>query len=137
MRAFIDTSSLFKKYIEEEGSPAFNALLESVFEIFVAPVTFLEIHSVIERRLREKTLTPGDARWIEKEFLSDYGYFGIVEWNDTLMEKCVAIMRKYPLRILDSIQLAAASLSGSALFVTSDKQLYRAAKTELPAVRFV
>lgn len=32
MRAFIDTSSLFKKYIEEEGSDRFNELLDSVFE---------------------------------------------------------------------------------------------------------
>ena len=66
MRAFIDTSSLLKKYVDEQGADTFDALLLSVSEIIVAPITLLEIHSIIERRLREKTLNTADAAWIEK-----------------------------------------------------------------------
>jgi predicted nucleic acid-binding protein len=137
MKAFIDTSSLFKKYLDEQGSSEFNKLLESVFEIIIAPSTLLEIHSIIERRLREKTLQSEDAKWIEKEFLTDFNFFGVIEWNDELLEKAIRLIRKYQLRVLDSIQLSAAQLSGAALFITSDKQLYKAAKNELPSVTFI
>ncbi len=75
MKAFIDKSTLFKKYIEENGSKKFEKLLESVSEIIVAPITILEIHSIIERRVREKSLNNSDAKWIEKEFLYDYNFF--------------------------------------------------------------
>ena len=137
MKAFIDTSSLFKKYLDEQGSSEFNKLLESVFEIIVAPSTLLEIHSIIERRIRKKTLQSEDAKWIEKEFLTDFNFFGVIEWNDELLEKAIRLIRKYQLRVLDSIQLSAAQLSGAALFITSDKQLYKAAKNELPSVTFI
>jgi predicted nucleic acid-binding protein len=137
MKAFIDTSSLFKKYVDEQGSSEFNKLLESIHEIIIAPTTLLELHSVIERRLREKTLLSEDAEWIEKEFLTDFNFFGVVEWNDELLEKAIRLIRKYQLRVLDSVQLSAAQLSGATLFVTSDKQLYKAAKNELSSVTFV
>jgi predicted nucleic acid-binding protein len=137
MKAFIDTSSLFKKYVDEQGSSEFNKLLESINEIIIAPTTLLELHSVIERRLREKTLQSEDAEWIEKEFMTDFNFFGVVEWNDELLEKAIRLIRKYQLRVLDSVQLSAAQLSGATLFITSDKQLYKAAKTELSSVNFV
>jgi predicted nucleic acid-binding protein len=137
LKAFIDTSSLFKKYLDEQGSVEFNNILESVFEIIIAPTTLLEIHSVIDRRLREKNLSPNDAKWIEKEFRTDYDYFGIVEWNDSLLENTIKLIQRHHLRVLDAIQLSAARLAGDALFITSDKQLFKAAKIELPSVTFI
>jgi predicted nucleic acid-binding protein len=137
MRAFIDTSSLFKKYVDEQGSLEFDKLLETVSEIIVAPSTILEINSVIERRLREKTLNPEDAKWIEKEFLTDFNFFGVVEWNDELLEKAVRLIRKYQMRTLDAIQLSSAQMSEAGLFITSDKQLHKVAKAEIAAVKFV
>jgi len=47
LRAFIDTSSLLKKYIEEDGAEEFNSLLDSVSEIIISPVTILEVHDVL------------------------------------------------------------------------------------------
>jgi predicted nucleic acid-binding protein len=137
MRAFIDTSSLFKKYVEEQGSEQFDQLLESVSEIVVSPITILEINSVIERRLRERTLKPSDAKWIEKEFTIDYDFFALVEWSDELVKGGLRIIRKYQLRVLDAIQLSAALISDAGLFVTSDKRLYQAAKKEMSNIRFI
>ena len=137
MRAFIDTSSLIKKYIEETGSEEFGVLLESVSEIIVSPITVLELHSAIERRLRERTLKPSDARWIEKEFMTDYDFFGLVEWNDELIGEGLRTIRKYQLRVLDAIQLSAALISDTGLFVTSDRRLYQAARKEMANIRFI
>jgi predicted nucleic acid-binding protein len=137
MRAFIDTSSLFKKYVEENGSEEFGHLLDSVTEIIVSPITVLEIHSAIQRRLRERTLKPSDAKWIEKEFMTDYDFFALVEWNDELTMECLRIIRTYPLSVLDGIQFSAALISQATLFVTSDKKLFQAAKREIRDAKFI
>jgi predicted nucleic acid-binding protein len=137
MRAFIDTSSLLKKYVDEQGADTFDALLLSVSEIIVAPITLLEIHSIIERRLREKTLNTADAAWIEKEFMLDLNFYGVVEFNENLNSECIRIIRKYQMKVLDGIQLSSAIVAKPDIFIVSDKQLYNAAIKELTRVEFV
>jgi uncharacterized protein len=137
MRAFIDTSTLFKKYVDERGSEEFNKILDSVSEIIVSPITLLEINSVIERRLRERTLKPADGKWIYNEFLTDYDFFAVVRWNDDLVKESVRIIRTYQIRVLDAIHLSAALISKASLFLTSDKRLYESAKNEISDIRFI
>ncbi|MDD5673270.1 MAG: type II toxin-antitoxin system VapC family toxin [Chitinivibrionales bacterium] len=137
MRAFIDTSTLFKKYVDEDGAEEFDALLNTIFQIIVSPVTIIEMHSIIYRRLRERSLSAADARWIENEFMTDYDYFGIVQWNEDLTKKSIALSRKYPLRTLDGIQLASSILSNAAIFITSDKRLHAFAVKELDKVTLI
>jgi len=137
MRAFIDSSSLFKRYVAEKGSDEFNRLLETVFEIIVSPVTILEVHSIIERRLREKSLKVEDGKWIEKEFLRDYGYFGVVSWEEEMIETAMRLIRKHQLRVLDGIQLASGLICNPDLFITSDKQLFKAALQECKKTAFI
>lgn len=98
---FIDTTSLFKKYVDEKGADTFDALLKSVFEIIISPITLLEINSIIERRLREKTLNASDANWIEKEFMFDLNFYGVVEFNEKLISECIRVIRKHQLKVLD------------------------------------
>ena len=137
MRAFIDTSSLFKKYVDEKGADTFDALLLSVSEIIVAPITLLEINSIIERRLREKTLDTADAAWIEKEFMLDLNFYGVVEFNESLNSECIRVIRKYQMYVLDGIQLSSAIVAKPDVFIVSDKQLYNTAAKELKRVEFV
>jgi predicted nucleic acid-binding protein len=137
MRVFIDTSSLFKKYIEENGSKKLEELLGSVSEIIIAPITILEVNSILERRLKEKSINSLDAKWIEKEFLLDYDYFGIIEFNDDLVRECIRVVRRYQLKVLDGIQLSSAIFSRPQLFIVSDLRLFEAAKKEMPLVEFV
>ena len=132
MRALIDTSSLLKKYVLEKGTKDFNAILNNISEIILAPVTILEVHSALERRLQENTIEPDDAKWIEKEFNFDYNFFGIVPWNEELMDESIKVIRKHHLKTLDGIQLSAGIKAEVSIFITSDKRLYAAAKKELP-----
>jgi len=131
MKAFLDTSSLFKKYFEEEGSAELEELLQSVSTVTVAPITILETNSIIERRLRDKSLTSEDAKWIEKELSFDYNFYGIVDFNENLTKETLRVIRKYQMKVLDGIQLGAAIISTPDIFVVSDKKLYSSAKREL------
>jgi predicted nucleic acid-binding protein len=137
MRAFIDTSSLFKKYIDEEGSDLFSELLKQVSEIIVSPVTWLEVHSILSRRLREKNLTTQQVDWIQGEIEKDFDYFNIVLWNELLEAKGIEVIQKYGLKTLDALQLAAGCISNPDLFITSDKSLFSVAKHQIKTVHLI
>ena len=108
MKAFIDTSSLIKKYVKEKGADDFENLLEKVSEIIIAPIFWLEINAAIERRLREKTLTASQANRIRNEIKRDLFYFHKINWNENLEEHALMFIQKHQLKTLDSLQLASA-----------------------------
>ncbi len=137
MRAFVDTSSLIKKYIVEKGSEKLDAQLEAITEIIISPIYLLEINSAIERRLLEKTLTNLQAVWIRSEIKKDFQFFSRVLWNDNLEQKALEIIHKYHLKTLDSLQLASCCLSKTDIFITSDKKLFKTAKKELKNAKFI
>lgn len=137
MRAFIDTSTLFKKYVDEEGADDFDQLLEKVAEIIVSPITWLEINAIIERRLREKTLTKEQALWLRKEIRRDFHFFSKILFNEDLERKSLEILQRYQLKTLDSLQLASGCLANPDIFVTSDKTLFSHARKALKNVRLI
>lgn len=137
MKAFIDTSSLVKKYFVEEGSGEFDDLMDLITEIVISPTYRLEVNSAIERRLREKILAKKQALWLRIEVNKDIHYFSIVLWNDNLEQKAMELIQKYQLKTLDSLQLASACLSKPDFFVSSDKKLFAAAEKELKNVKFI
>jgi len=137
MKAFIDTSTLFKKYVAESGAEKFTKYLEKVSEIIVAPCTWLEIQAVVDRRLREKSITKAQAEWIIQEIKTDFCYFSLVIWNEDLEKKASAVIHNYHLKVMDSLQLAAGCISNPDVFITSDRQLFLTAKRELKAVHYI
>ena len=108
MKAFIDTSSLVKKYIAEAGSNELDVFLGKVSEITVSPTCWLELNSTIARRLKEKTLTSTQAHWLKTEARKDFDYFRQVLWNENLEQKAIELIQKHHLKTLDSLQLASA-----------------------------
>ncbi|EKD27928.1 MAG: hypothetical protein ACD_79C00496G0011 [uncultured bacterium] len=137
MKAFIDTSSLIKKYVEESDSKLLDEYLEKIEQIIISPITAMEIHSVLERKLREKTITVDEAEFVEKEFKIDLIYFGVIKWNENLEKKTIQMIRKYQLKVFDGMQLASGVLSNSDIFITSDKRLYNTASKELKKAVFI
>ncbi len=134
MKAFIDTSTLIKKYISEGDHKIFDTWLETVTEIIISPITWLEIQSMLERRIRDKSLTPKDATTIEKNCKIDLDYFGVIKWSETLETLAQLLIRKYQLKVLDSLQLASGKLSKADHFFTSDIRLFKAAEQELNTI---
>ena len=137
MKIFIDSSSLFKKYINEPGSDVLEAVLGETSVIIVSPVTLLELTTTLARRFREKTLSKHQMEIIKSELFKDFKYFHQIIWDETLEKESLSLVGKYPLRTLDAIQLASGCLSKSDLFVASDKLLLEKAKKELSRILFV
>ncbi len=137
MRVFVDTSSLFKKYVNEPGSDVFERALSRATEVAVSPVTWIEMNAAIERRLAGRSLSVEQADWLRVEVKKDFAYFFQVLWNENLENKAVEFVRKHSLKTMDAVQLASGFLSESELFLTSDQKLYKEAKKVLRHVRYV
>ncbi|MBI3292670.1 MAG: type II toxin-antitoxin system VapC family toxin [Elusimicrobia bacterium] len=134
MRAFVDTSSLFKKYVEENGSEEFSVLLKDVSEVVVSPVTWIEMNAVVARRLREKSMTSQQAEWLRLEARRDFQSFHQVFWNENLEKTATDLIHRHSLATLDAIQLSSGMLSKAELFVTSDQRLFEQARKEMRKV---
>ena len=137
MKLFVDTSTLFKKYVDETGSGNFDKLFGEATEIIVSPVTRIEMHSAIAKYVREKRLSEQDAKKLSIEIKKDFIFYSRVFWNDNLEEKSVEIAQSLSLKTLDAVQLASGVLSKADLFVTSDKRLFDEASKVIHNTRFI
>lgn len=134
MKAFIDTSTLVKKYVEESGSEAFSEILEQINDIVVAPTYLIELTSAIQRKSLHNEIFQRQISWLLTEAKKDLNYFVSVRWSDDLVQRACRLIHAYNLKTLDAIQLSSAVLSKSDIFVTSDKVLSHFAEKELEKV---
>ena len=137
MRAFADTSALLKKYIEERGSRQLEQVLGGVSDLVVSPVTWVELNAAIARRLRGKLLTAQQSSWILSEAETDFCSYSQVVWGEELVEAATRMIRRYPLKTLDAIQLAAGVLSEPDLFLTSDRRLFEQARRVMVKTQYI
>jgi len=132
MKLFLDTSALVKKYIiEEYGAQRLSELLGEASVVIVSPVTWIEIHHVFYRIKREGLLDAPGLKKVCKDVKADYIFFHVAAFNNALEENTIKILKGFPLRSGDAIQLAAAITTEYDLFCTADVKLYEASKKYL------
>jgi len=142
---FWDTSALIPLLIEQEPfTEAAQRLAERSGLRVVSFVTDLEGRSALERLRRSgvigsaPALRRGRQRW--QDLLSG---FDEVSFDPTIPTRAAALVEKYPLRTLDALQLASCKAlvgvfrSADLVFVTADRQLGRAAASEVGAVEML
>lgn len=127
---FIDTSTLFKRYIPEEGTEELDNIFKQAKTFYISDITIIEVMSNLKRKNEiSKELSDEVYKNIKSEFLRDIAdgnlkTSGIV--SGTIIEAINLIDQKYVTPI-DSIQLATAlqlnKEPGNIVFVCSDKKL--------------
>ena len=139
---FWDSSALVALLVDEPESSARIALLEGDPDMSVWWATPVECESALQRRLREGSLTPADARPARDRLAVLAASWHEVNPTGTLRKLAQRLLRTHPLRAADSLQLAAALVLAKALpglrFACSDHRLGAAAEaegliTQLPA----
>lgn len=130
MKIFLDTSSLFKLYHEEEGTEELENVFsqEKITEIFLSEITKVEFTSTIWKKVRIKEITVEQAEVTLELFTSDFAKYNFVSTDSLILERARNLTTKYGvegLRTLDSIQLSTCiELSRQAdVFYTADKLL--------------
>ncbi len=137
MRAFVDTSSLLKKYVSDPGRDDFLQTLEKVEQIVVSPVTYIELICSIGRNCEDNKFNKNVLRKIKSEIDLDYGYFHEILMDENLKSIAYELRLKYRIKFLDLIQLSSAKVSKAQVILTSDKYLYKIESKELKNIQLI
>lgn len=137
MKIFLDTSSLFKLYHEEDGTEELEKIFSQVkiTEIFLSEITKIEFTSTIWKKVRTKEITTKQANLTLELFENDFGKYNFVATNSLLLEQARNLTSKYGkdgLRTLDSIQLSTCKTLKNEvdIFYTNDNLLMKLIERE-------
>ena len=70
---YVDTSALFKRYVEEAESEAVLARMEEAPAVGTALITRVEVAAALAKAIRQQLMDLNDAQEAEQEFLDDWG----------------------------------------------------------------
>ena len=117
MSAYVDSSALLKRYIEEPDSDLADTLLQS------DPRLVTGRHAVVEvRRNLARLLSGRDAAAARSAFARDMSAISVVELDAETCEAAASIAETTGARTLDALHLAAARRVGApaVTFITFD-----------------
>lgn len=135
MVAYLDTSSLVKLYIEEEGSSEVESLVRAAAVNSTSIVAYAEARAAFARRSRENAFSTEEHDQIKQRFESDWECYFVRNLDYDLIKLAGDLAEKHALRGFDSIHLASAvslrhNLFPSLQFSSSDRNLEEAARKE-------
>jgi predicted nucleic acid-binding protein len=137
LKVFLDTSALVKRYVTEPGSEEIEAVLGRATEVIISWILPVELTSALNRRVREKSLTPEEKSFIEKGFRLDRPNFTVVTPDEPLLGQACHAVTAHGLCTLDAIQYASYRRSHAQVFYTADKRLWNGVKSEAAKVTLV
>lgn len=116
MNLFLDSSALAKRYLPEQGSQWIREQLTHATSSIISRLTYVEVMSAVARRNREGRIDDAIVDSINDmllwHFQKDYL---VVEVNEAITHDAVGLIRRYPLRAYDAMQLATAKVVNSRL----------------------
>lgn len=133
---FADSSALAKRYIMDEKSDEFDALLQRASGLTVSVLCLPEIISALCRRRRERHLTAAHYAASKRALDADLADATVLQMTDEVALETIRLLETYPLRSSDAIQVASALVWRAEMFVSADaKQCAAARAAGLEVVR--
>ena len=81
---YVDTSALFKRYVEEDESEAVLARMEEASTVGTVLITRVEVAAALARAVRDQRMADDEAREAEREFMGDWDDFARIGVTDAL-----------------------------------------------------
>ena len=106
MILYLDTSSLVKLYVEEEGSREVRQLVEEAAVVSTSVVAFPEARAAFARLVREKILTPDQLATVRRGFLQDWESLFKIRTLKRVYERAGDLAEAHALRGFDALHLA-------------------------------
>ena len=143
----IDSSGIVKRYVDEVGSRSIREICDPNTGniVSILRITMAEVASAFSRRCRERTITGHERDDLIASFLNDcHTQYQICEVTQDIVSLAVHLVRRYPLRGYDAVQLAAAIFVNQRLisdnllpliFISADERLCSAGIAEGLSVR--
>ena len=134
MIVYLDTSSLVKVYVDEEGSHDVIELIDNSMAAATSMVAYAESRAAFARRMREGAFTKKDYKNLVLSFERDWINYVQVKVTQELIQLAGILAEKHALRGFDAIHLASAVMlmkSGApVLFSCYDERLQKASFSE-------
>jgi predicted nucleic acid-binding protein len=132
---YLDTSSLVKLYVEEDGSLLVRDFVERSELVATSVVAYAEARAALARQRREGGLTTAGYDRARSDFERDWPAYLTIAVSEPVYRSAGDLAEKHHLRGFDSLHLASyLSLFGDAArqirFSASDGALNRAAQEE-------
>jgi predicted nucleic acid-binding protein len=108
---FLDTSALVKRYVPEIGSDWILSITDPATDndLAISQITWVEVHSALARRLRDRSLSAQRFDLIVQKVREDFeNEYRVIDVDQTLIETATELVMQHPLRAYDSVQLASA-----------------------------
>ena len=128
MKAYLDSSSFAKRFVEEAGSDRVEATCAEASELGLSVICVPEIVSALNRRRRERTLSRSQYDKTKHRLLADIRDADIINLTTPVVSAAVQILEASPVQAMDALHIACALEWGAELFASSDKQQLNAAK---------
>jgi uncharacterized protein len=123
--AYVDTSALLKRYVEEADSDHAEVLLASAGPLVTARHTLVEV-----RRSLALRLDPAAASDARAAFAADVPALNVIELDAATCDLAASVAEQQGVRTLDALHLGAALRLGTgAMFITFDVRQAQAARS--------
>ena len=93
MKSFFDTSSLVKKYIDEDGSDTVLEFFQNSNEIVLSPITRIEFQSALQRLVNSNFLTQESYEIALVEFTQDSIDYEFIKFDSSLEELVLQVIK--------------------------------------------
>jgi len=132
MKVFLDSSSFAKRFIKEKGSESIDGILSKASVLGLSVICLPEIISALNRKVREKSLSPYDYSLAKNRLSEDLQDAEIIQLTPNVISHVTTLLEVSNLRAMDALHVACAIEWEADLFVSSDKiQLQAARKAKL------
>jgi uncharacterized protein len=136
---YLDTSSLVKLYVEENGSAEVEKLVVEAALTCTSVVAYAEARSALARLCREGSLGSEEHRQAKTDLDQDWPHFLALEVTPAVWRAAGDLAEKHALRGFDSLHLASflvlidSNLGEPVRFSSFDDRLNNAAHAETEA----
>ena len=128
MKAFLDSSAFAKRFIEESGSDEVEAACAQASALGLSVICVPEVMSALNRRRRERSLTPRQYKVAKHRLMDDIHDADIINLTVSVVGSAIRVLEESPVRAMDALHIACALEWGADLFASSDQQQLKAAK---------
>lgn len=136
MILYLDTSSLVKLYVEENGSAEVERLVDEASLSCTSVIAYAEARSALARLCREGSLTSQEHSLAKSDLVRDWLRYLFLDVVPAVWQRAGDLAEKHALRGFDSLHLASflylanANLGEPVQFSSFDNRLIEAAKAE-------
>ena len=128
MKLLVDTSALFKRFVNESGQQAVESLIAQADSLLVAPHCKLELLSAAMRLQREGRLDAAAWQNVCDEIERSLQEVEVLPLTPSLERLAIRALGAAPLRAMDALHVASAAMARVDLFVTADRRQAAAAR---------